>query len=448
MGTAATGGDTPGLLGALRWLPRGLRSPAALRARWGIVDQGISSFTNFAVTAVVAHQVDPAAFGAFSVALTMYICVLWVARSMVGEPFVVRMTASSVAAQITAAGDAMGTAVAIGLATGGAAVTLGLLLGGVTGRALAAMGLFLPVLLAQDAERYVLMARGRARGAAANDATWAVVQFAVTALLLLVHRADGTWLTVAFGTGAAAGAVVGIGQTGSRPTLSRTRSWLHDRAEEWVAFLLELLTVNATPQLSMLAVAALGQVVVVGAVKAGMFLFAPLSVLFSGLYLVALPEAVRLRARTLSGLKVFVVSLAVGMSALTFAWAGAVALVPASLGRALLGANWASGRAVLWPVAALTAASATILSSIVGLRALGVARQTIRVRIWIGPVVFVSGIVGAELGGALGTATALAISSWLSAGLSWFVLRRSLAAATLGAAAPAPLLDSLAGQWT
>lgn len=427
---AMTGGGAPAkarFVDALRWLPGGLRSGGAHRARWGIFDQGISSFTNFAITAVVAHQVSPTGFGAFSVALAMYVCVLWVARSLVGEPFVVRLTSASFDLQTAAAREALGTAVATGAATGLAAVVLGLSIRGPTGSALAAMGLFLPCLLAQDAYRYVLMARGRARAAAANDGLWLAVQGLVIAALLLAGRDSVATLVIAFGAGATVAAMFGGWQTGVLPAVNRARPWLRAHADLWLPFVLELLTVNATPQLSMLAVAALGEVVTVGEVRAGMFLFAPLSVLFSGLFLIGLPEAVRLRQRSLPGLRVFVVALAVGGVALTSLWAAALWLLPGDAGRAALRSNWATGRHLLWPMAAFTAAGVVTMAAIIGLRALEVARRSIRVRIWAGPVVFGAGVAGAEIAGASGAAIGLAASSWLSAALAWLVLTRAWA---------------------
>lgn len=413
------------LASTLRGLPRILRSAGAQRARWGIIDQAISSFTNFAVTAVVAHQVDPNGFGDFSVALATYICVLWMARSMVGEPFVVRFTTAPAAEQVGAAQEAVGASVLIGLVTGATAVLLGRYMGN-TGIALITMGAFLPALLAQDAIRYVLMAGGRSRSAAANDGTWLVVQTIIIAALLTSGRASVATLIAAFGTGALAGSAFGLWQLGAPPSLRLSLRWLRKQADLWVSFLLELLTVNATPQLSMLAVGATGDVVAVGAARAGLLMFAPLSVIFSGFFLVGLPEAVRFRSQSLAALRVFLLSLAGSMSLLTVVWAGTLAALPGNVGRAVLGANWSPGRQLLWSMAAFTAACSCILAGVVGLRALGVARQSLRVRIWAGPVVIISGIVGAELGSSTGMALGLAGSSWLSAGLTWIVIHRAL----------------------
>ena len=62
--------------------------------QWGVVDQAVSSITNFAICIAVARQAPPAEFGAFSLALTLYVTLLWASRSLTTEPFVVRFTAA------------------------------------------------------------------------------------------------------------------------------------------------------------------------------------------------------------------------------------------------------------------------------------------------------------------------------------------------------------------
>jgi peptidoglycan biosynthesis protein MviN/MurJ (putative lipid II flippase) len=118
--------------------------------------------------------------------------------------------------------------------------------------------------------------------------------------------------------------------------------------------------------------------------------------------------------------------LALVTVALTAMWAGGLWLVPDHLGRAVLKSNWGPSRRLLWPMAAFTAGVTTAIAAIVGLRALDVAGPTLRVRIWAGPIVLVAGVAGAELAGASGAAIGLAASTWLSAALGWFMLRRAL----------------------
>lgn len=432
----------PGLTRALRWIPGGIRSGGAKRARWGIVDQGLSSVTNFATTALVGHQVAPPEFGAFSVALVVYICVLWAARSVVGEPYAVRMTAASPSDQARAARAAAGAALIVGSITGAVVALLSLLLGSTLGRVLFAMALFLPALLVQDAYRYILITTGRARDAALNDALWLATQVIVVIGLMLQGHPGAVRITIAFGSGALVAAIFGAWQSGAPPAAKAWIRWLLAQRDLGIPFLAELFIVSAAPQLSMLGVAALGGVVAVGDLRAAVFLCSPPTVLFSGLVLVAVPEAVRLRRQSAHRLHTLVVSLAALMTVTTAIWVGALALVPPGVGRSLLKSNWAHGRHVLASVGAFTAASACMLAALVGLRALEATRRSLRIRAWAGPAAFALCLVGTQVAGSQGAALGLAASAVLGAVLSWTAFERAIRGEREGAHAAQELVTT------
>jgi hypothetical protein len=70
--------------------------------------------------------------------------------------------------------------------------------------------------------------------------------------------------------------------------------------------------------------------------------------------------------------------------------------------------------------------------------------------VWAGPVVFAAGVAGAQLSGAPGAATGLAVSSWLSAALAWIMLLRALAVPQSLPAPPGPVLvdgPPLVAEW-
>ncbi len=140
-----------------------ISSPRAYRARWGVADQGISSLTNFMVAAAAARVGSISEFGGFSLALTVYILLLWVARSLVNEPFMVRLTSASDEDQARAGRDAVGAAIALGVTGGALMLAVGVWAGTRWGPVMALMGLFMPSLLAQDAYRYILLATDRPR---------------------------------------------------------------------------------------------------------------------------------------------------------------------------------------------------------------------------------------------------------------------------------------------
>ena len=58
-------------------------------------DQAFSSLTNFLLSLVIARNVTPEAFGAFTLAFAAYTIVLTIARSLTSEPLTIRYSASA-----------------------------------------------------------------------------------------------------------------------------------------------------------------------------------------------------------------------------------------------------------------------------------------------------------------------------------------------------------------
>jgi len=407
-------------------IPAALRSGGARRARWGIVDQVVSSVTNFAIVLVAAREATPREFGVFSLALALYIFLLWVGRSLVAEPFVVRHGATPPAGRREAAQAAVGAAVAVGLASAVVLLVIAALWRS-SGGVLFAMALAMPGALVQDAYRYVLIADGRARAAAGNDSVWFAVQLVAVVILLAVGRASATNLTVAFAVGAGCAAFVASRQAGVGPRPTVWRQWLRDHGDLGVPFLLELVSVNGTTQLTLVGLGAVAGVVAVGELRAATLLFGPAMVLFAGVFLIGMTEGVRMRSHSPDRLATLVVGLATVTSLATLAWGVTVALLPDGVGTAVIGDHWRTARRLVAPVALLTAANACILAVGVGLRALAAARSSLRARLWSAPVVLVAGLVGAGVGDAEGAAVGLAGASWFGAVLAGLAFRHALA---------------------
>ena len=387
------------------------------RARWGIGDQGLSSLTNFLVAAAAAKLGSRVEFGAFSVALTVYILLLWVARSLISEPYVVRLTASAEREMRLAGNDAVATAAGIGSLAGGAMLSISMVSGAAWAPLIAVMGIAMPALLVQDTYRYLLFAAGRPRAAAAIDAVWLGVS--LVAFLLLGSRITVFSLAAIFGAGSAVSAGAGVWLARVRPSLRSPLKWFRRHGDLGFPFLLELITVNGMPALTMLLVAALGNVTTVGALRAAILLVSPVTVIVGGVFMVATPEAVRARLRSPRALKKVIVALAGATSLMVLAWSGLVALVPGRLGTLMLGSNWAPGRQLLVPVALQTVANTCILAGSVGLRVLEGVQKSLRLRAWAAPLFIAAGLAGNYIGGPMGTAVGLAVAAWASAGLTW-----------------------------
>lgn len=396
----------------------------AAHAGWGIVDQGVSSLTNFGIALLVARRVGLAEFGAFGLVLSLYVCALWVCRSLCLDPFTVRFAHASLDEQAGAARGVTAAAGVTGAVAGIVLVGIAALGGRSTLGVGATMALALPGLLMQDAYRYVLFAASRSRSAALNDGAWCVTQFAVAAGLMAAGLAGSIGLTAAFGLAASAAAALGACQTGVVPKWSCAWPWLRSQRQFGLLFAGEVLLVVGATQLSLIGVGAVAGIQAIGEFRAALLLFGPLTVVFVGLSTVALPAAVRRRELASSSLSGLVAALGVAMPLIALAWGAFLLVLPEEIGSSLLGSSWSKARHLVTPVAILTAANAAALAAVVGLRALGAARQSLRARSWVLPLVLIGSLLGAGWSGAYGAAIGLAVASWVDAAVVGVSFRR------------------------
>src|ERR1700744_5184888 len=116
---------------------------ASRRLRWGVADQGMSSLTNFLLSAFVARSLGSAEFGAFSLAYVTYGLGINASRGLAVEPLLIRFSGTGLPEWRRACSAGAGTALVVGLAGGVLGVIVGALIGGTTGQAFLALGLTL-----------------------------------------------------------------------------------------------------------------------------------------------------------------------------------------------------------------------------------------------------------------------------------------------------------------
>ncbi len=412
--------------GRLRRWGRTLQSRTAQRAGWGIIDQGVSSVTNFAITLIVARAADPLSFGAFALALATYAFMLWVSRSLSTEPYVIRFATAPVEDQRVAARSAAGTALVTGLASVAVLLAVGLVSAPHSFAVIVVMAVGMPGLLLQDSYRYVLITAGRARAAAINDSVWFAVQMGLVVGLEVTGRASTVNLTVVFVVAAAVASAVGAAQTRVLPAIGGCPSWVVRHKDLGVAFLVELIAVSGALQVTLVLLAAFYSVAIVGQLRAALLLLGPVTVVSMGVFVVGIQEGVRLRERSLRALSNLVTALTILMPLGALLWGAALTALPQSAGNLLLKSNWASARHLLVPATFLAAGSACMLGAVIGLRSLGAARDSMRARLWGVPLIVVGGLLGASLAGAYGAAVLLAVSSWVDAFIAFVAFRRVL----------------------
>ena len=157
-----------------------------------ILDQGVSSGTNFLVVALVGRTTGFAGLGAYALVLTVWMATLGIHRAIVAEPIVIGTTSGRPDRTVLQRG--FSAEVYLGLAVGAlvvaGAVVAANLDKAVIARTLVVLALALVPLLLQDLWRFMAFFEGRPGKALANDSVFGVVQISLTALVIASGRSS------------------------------------------------------------------------------------------------------------------------------------------------------------------------------------------------------------------------------------------------------------------
>lgn len=384
------------------------------RASWNLFDQILSALTNVALSFVVARQVSAASFGAFSVGFIIFGLVIGLQRALIGQPLSIRHTTLDDSTMHSVSESALGAALGVTIPVSIIVAAVGLVIGHALGHTLLALAVVLPGLIVQDTCRMVFFAQRRPRRAAANDAAWAVVQFAAIAVLLAAG-ADEPWeFVLAWGGAATVCAVGGVAVLRAWPHVLRTVTWIREHASLGGYLFAEYLLGIGVYQGGILLVGAfLGQANI-GSLRAALVLLGPLGIVSTAMSTFLLPEVSR-RPSLPSGTRM---KVALGSSTalvlITAVYVAILLLLPRSVGTAMLGDTWTGAREVLLPMATWSAAASASAGPAMMLYAMGLARSTFRLHVVAAPGVIIAFILGGHINGAVGAAWGLAILSIVS----------------------------------
>jgi O-antigen/teichoic acid export membrane protein len=406
-----------------------LRSAAvkatAGRLSWGLADQAVSSMTNFAVGIYVARSLGVIAFGIFSVAWVTYGVVLNISRGLATDPLVVRFSGVATEAWRAATAKASGTALRVGLLAGVVCLLAGIAMGGEMGWAFIALGLILPALLLQDSWRFAFFAAGHGRKAFANDAVWAVAL--IPAMIFASRHGSVLAFVLAWGVSGAVAAVYGIVQVGIRPRATGVGDWLRQQRDLGPRYLIENVSSSGSAQIRMYGLGALAGLASVGTVRGAELLLGPFLAVLMGLSLVTVAEAARVLRRSPHRLKLFCMLLGGVQAAAAMFWGIALLLLLSNrVGEFVLGEVWHSASALIVPATLSVMGASFTTGAAAGLRALGVARRSLRSQVIASAMYVTGGLLGAWLGGALGSSWGVATATWLGAVVWWLHLRAGL----------------------
>ena len=291
------------------------------------------------------------------------------------------------------------------------------------GSAFLALGLTLPGLLLQDSWRYSFFALGRGSQAFLNDTIWALTLLPALVLLRVTGHADVFWCVFAWGVTAAIAAAVGPWQARVIPKVSGVWRWVSRHRDLGPRYLAEGTSQSAAVQLRSYGIGLVLGLAALGSVQAAATLFGPMTVLFLGMSLVAIPEAARVLRRSPQHLPLFCLLITGGLAAAGFAW-GIILLVavPRGFGNWLLGPIWRSTYPLVLPQMLFVIGQGIGFGVGTGLHALGASRRSLRQAV-LGAVLLVTGsLVGALVGGVTGTMWGAAVAPWISASYGWWQL--------------------------
>lgn len=406
---------------------RRLLGKRAHRLGWGLADQAVSSLTNFAVVLLAIRTVGSAQFGAFSLAYVTYGFALSASRGLVTGPLQVRFTGTDLPTWRRAAAQCTGTAAVAGLVAGTGLLAAALLLAGTAKAAFIALGLTLPGLLLQDSWRYAFFALGRGSQAFLNDTIWAVALIPALGLLRATGHQAVFWFILAWGAAAAVAAAAGAWQAGVVPRLSLAWEWVRQHRDLGFRYLVESMSINGTTQLRTYAVGIVVGLSAVGYLQAANTLMGPFMVIYLGMTLVTVPEAVRAMHRSPRHLRLFCLLAGVGLAVMCLAWGVMLlAALPRGLGGWLLGPIWRSAYPLVLPLTISIMGGCIDSGATSGLHALGAARRSLRAGLIGSAIYLVCTVAGTIAGGVLGTVWGLAIGTWIGALVWWGEMRAAL----------------------
>ncbi len=406
---------------------RRLRGNAVRRLGWGVADQVVSSLTNFAISIYVVHTLGAVQFGAFSLAYVTYGFALNASRGLATDPLMVRFSGVDLPTWRPAVARATGTATNVGLIIGACVLMAAAVMSGVARASFLALGLTLPALLLQDSWRYSFFALGRGSQAFLNDSIWAISLFPALFLLKKTGHADVFWFVLAWGLTAAIGAAVGPWQARVVPRLSGVWEWISRQRDLGPRYLMEGISSSVSMQLRSYGVGLVLGLATLGAVQASATLFGPMTILFLGISLVAIPEGARVLRKSPRHLPLFCLVITAGLTFAGLAWGIIVLIaVPRGLGAWLLGPIWHPAYPLLLPQMIFVVGGAIGYGAGMGLHALGASRRSLNNALLWAVLYVIFAVGGALVWGAEGTVWGAAVAPCACALYGWWQLREAL----------------------
>jgi O-antigen/teichoic acid export membrane protein len=385
-------------------------------AAWALADQGLSGLSNILLLIFVARSTSSEEFGGFAILYGVYITALALQRAALGQATLIRPKApgdDSSAARLSLASGCLVAIIVLAIAVWfPLSLTLTLLFAG-----------SLPLLLLQDILRYVRLRDGQSHIAAVADGIWCVVAAGLFAVASSLHHASATTVTGAWVLGGLCSCAALSLAPGSAPLRGGTaiRTWIAERRALAGGLGLDALLPAVTGNVSILALAAISGPSAVAQIRASDALAAPFMSFATATGLVMLAHLGRDGVR---GGLIARWSAALGLAAA--AYCGVLLVLPAGVGRNILGDNWSNAREVLPILSVGYVALALAFPLAASLKARELVRRILLIRLSSSTTEAAALIGGGLIAAGGGAAVGISATQTLTFFLFWFSAKGTL----------------------
>ncbi len=390
------------------------------RPRIGLATNALSSLGNFGLTLTIAHRSGLTGIGQYALAFSTYVLVTSMVQAGVTESV---LTAKD---GVRRRKDAEHEISLIGLILSAIVLAVGLGLGSAY---LILTGLAIHGMLLYDYIKITNMAILDPRVALRQEVAWTLLTFAgVVAGLMRVI--DGT---VVYAIWALSGAAIGyLGAIGSR--MSMMPRWPSNRTETRLTALYSFDQVigPGTVQLTTFLLATLSGLAVVGALRAAGAFFSILTLVVSTGRTLAIPYLVPTLTREPRQELRAAVKITAVQVALLAPVAFAIALLPLSVCRLVVGASAVAAKPILVPLAIDAVLTVVATTAFSGHRAKRAGSRTVIVFLITCPLRLFLVLVAAHYWGAIGAAWGTATFTLLGTAIFWWSYRNLVMAAEAG----------------
>ncbi len=381
-------------------------------------DQAISSASNMLLSVAIASGASASAFGEFAILYSIYWLLLGGTRAAVLDPLLITQRNVLKGAPVHLVAALSATAV------GAVGVPIGLaLLATPLDSAWVVFFLGLPVLLLQDALRYVGFLRQQPGRPVLLDGLWLAVMIVAT-VLAFTGTISGTAAVVAFWVlGALLADVLGLVLLQIRWERLRLRARLGALWPVSGPLIGDFALSTGVAQLTVFLLPFVASTALLGSLKAAQVANGPLNITVAASTVICLPivaAAVDTGSGGAAALRVGRLSSAM-LAGVAVLYGGALALLPDSVGEALFGQSWGSGLLVA-AVSVQMVLFGITHGALLALRGSRNTRAALRVRLAVTPVsvtlpLLLTAVWGRAglMAGLVFAATTMSVVSWIAA---------------------------------